>query len=64
MSELSAEQAKNIVRSYPDAPQDGENEVVGAIFDQDEALTFLNWLCSPEARAIGQQIRDQREPQE
>jgi hypothetical protein len=49
----------DIVRSYPET-NEGQSEIVGAIFDQDEARTFLEWLCSDEVRAIREQLRAQR----
>jgi ABC-type Fe3+ transport system substrate-binding protein len=57
--ELSAEEARNVIRSYvkPDEEQPG---IVGAIFDQDEALAFLQWLCSDEVQEIRKQLRAQR----
>ncbi|HVU68792.1 MAG TPA: hypothetical protein VHD63_16775 [Ktedonobacteraceae bacterium] len=57
--ELSAQEAIDIVRTYPEA-HEGDAEIVGAIFDQDEVETFLRWLCGPEAKAIREQIRAQR----
>ena len=54
--ELAAQEAMDIVRSYPEH-EGGESEIAGLITDQDEALKFLQWLCSPEAQAIAEQIR-------
>lgn len=61
MEDLSSEQAKDIVRAFPEQGGQEEQEIVGAIFDQDEALDFLKWLMSDEARAIAQQLREQQE---
>ena len=62
MSELSSEQGKEIVRSFPNQTGGGsEQEIVGIITDQDEALNFLEWLMSPEAREIGRRIREKQE---
>lgn len=61
--ELSAQEAMTMVRAYPEATK-GESEIAGAIFDQDEARTFLQWLCGPEAQAIGAQLRAQRREEE
>lgn len=61
--ELSSKQAKDIVRSFPDQVGGGEQEqeVVGIITDQAQALNFLEWLMSPEAREIGRQIREKQD---
>lgn len=55
--ELTANEAIEEVRSW-ESTGEGECEVVGAIFDQDEAVAFLEWLMSDEARAIGQRLRE------
>lgn len=49
--ELSAQEAMDIVRSYPE-DEGHAMEIAGLITNQDEALKFLKWLCSPEAQAI------------
>ncbi|MBO0783318.1 MAG: hypothetical protein J2P37_31275 [Ktedonobacteraceae bacterium] len=61
--DLSAQQAMDEIRSWgthPEQASQGESEIVGAIFDQDEARKFLEWLGSPEARAIGQRLREKK----
>lgn len=55
--ELTSEQAIEEVRSW-EITGGGKREVVGAIFDQDEARAFLEWLCSDEAREIGRRLRE------
>lgn len=54
--ELTSEQFIERMRS-PEASE-GEPEISGAIFDQDQARAFLEWACGPEGEALRQQLRE------
>lgn len=58
--ELRSEEAKDIVRSYLNEDSSGEQSIAGAIFDRDQALDFLQWMMSPEAKEIGRKLREKR----
>lgn len=58
--EIDAEQAKNVCRNYLRSEQTEEQEIAGIITDKDEAMDFLQWLMSSEAREIGRQLREKK----
>ena len=58
--ELSAEEAKDIIRTYPEGASGGNTQIAGVIFDQDEARALLEWLCGDEGQALIAQLQAQR----
>ncbi len=52
--ELTAQEAIEILERQMQATKQGakkgEKKVVGAIYDQDEAIKFMEWLTNPKRR--------------
>jgi hypothetical protein len=52
--ELTAQEAIEILERQMQATKQGakkgKKEIIGAIYDQDEAIKFLEWLTNPKRR--------------